>query len=561
MHRWWNRETFFAVALLVAAAFVYFHQLDSPHIPKNGDEYPYTHIVRETSLSERWLPLRDQVGLDNTKPPLLFWQGIASTNWAEHWSMWRLRAPNVVYTLLIAVLVHAIALRLSASRRTALVSAVIYLAFFSTYHYGRPFVTDAGLTFWTMLAMALFVEPGGFAARPGWTRFALAGLCLGLAALYKSPAFVVPTVVGVHLICRSARAAEGSTRAGDEARLVAKVATMAIASALVFSLWFLLDPNPRQVFESFVLRENLGKFDAPGADPRGGSGGGNGIGGVLFGLALNAGLLAPVVVALVVDAIRRRKQATATEKGLWAAIIVAILFFMLPSTRSGRYLLQVMPLAAILAGLAWARLPTWTFGVSAGLVAVLHAALLHLGWNWEANFGVEARLPIVFWLALACGLALLCACVLKRGATKPAVLALCFLVYLQFSSLLAPLTSPLGEYPPEATREVAGRRVWVPSNFVAKHERYRFVLPGSEPVPYAPGATPWSTTDGQAQSTRHVVLQPRRDAPLPDGAKVLATRWDIATRHTSGEIRQIVLDQRLDLLFQREYLLDLGERR
>lgn len=559
MHRWLKRETLLAAVLLLAAAFVYFHQLDSPHIPKNGDEYPYTHIVRETSLSGSWLPLRDQVGLDNTKPPLLFWQGIASTGWAEHWSMWRLRAPNVAYTLLIALLVQWVAWRLSASKRVAIISAVTYLAFFSTYHYGRPFVTDAGLTFWILLAMALLVEPGGFMARPSWMRACLAGLCLGVAALYKSPAFVVPAVVGIYMFCRCARSTEDTSRQGDDAHLIAKLVMVSIVSALVFSLWFLLDPNPRQVFESFVLRENLGKFETQGAQVSGARSGGNGIGGVLFGLVLNAGLLAPMVVALVVDAIRRRREATAAERGMWAAIFVAILFFMIPSTRSGRYLLQVMPLLAILAGLAWSRLPTLAFGLSGGLVVIVQLALLHLGWNWETNFGAEARLPLMFWVAAACSALLLVACAFKRDALKPAVLALCFLIYLQFSSLLAPLTSPLGEYQAKAKRELEGQRVWVPSNFIAKHERYRFVLPGSEPVAYAPSATPWTANEAGAEANRYLVLQPRRDAALPNGAKVLATRWDIATRHTSDEIRQIVFDQRLDLLFQREYLLDLGE--
>lgn len=561
MHRWWNRETLVAVALLAAAAFVYFHQLDSPHIPKNGDEYPYTHIVRETSLSGHWLPLRDQIGLDNTKPPLLFWQGIASTDWAEQWSMWRLRAPNVVYTLLIALMINVVVLRLSASRRAALAAAATYLAFFSTYHYGRPFVTDAGLTFWTLLAMSLFVAPGGFMARPSWMRIAAAGLCLGIAALYKSPAFVVPAVVGIYMLCRLARSAEGPARTGDEARLVVKLAAMSVLSGLVFSLWFFLDPNPGQVFESFVLRENLGKFDTEATQPQAVAAKSKAPWGVLFGLVLNAGLLAPVVVALVVSAVRRRKQATAVERGLWAAIIVAVLFFMLPSTRSGRYLLQVMPLLAILAGLAWSHLPTLAFRVSAGLVAIVQLVLLYLGWNWEANFGPEAHLPGVFWMAACCGVGLLVACSLSASTSRPAALALCLLAYLQFSSVLAPITSPLGEYSTEVRRVLEGQRVWVPSNFIAKHERYRFTLPGCEPVAYDPSAAPWTTNGTAAEANRYLVLQPRRDARLPDGSKVLATRLDIATRHTSAEIRQIVFEQRLDLLFQREYLLDLGAPR
>ena len=59
------------------AVFTYFYGLDSPHIPKNGDEFPYAHITRLTADSGHLLPLQSQLNnMRNTKPPLLFWQGI-----------------------------------------------------------------------------------------------------------------------------------------------------------------------------------------------------------------------------------------------------------------------------------------------------------------------------------------------------------------------------------------------------------------------------------------------------------------------------------------------------
>src|ERR1035437_3670537 len=92
----------FAVALGV---FTYFYGLASLHIPKNGDEYPYADITRHTAVSGHWLPLQsDYNDMRNTKPPMLFWQGIASTNWAKNWNMWHLRYPRVVYTLLTALM-------------------------------------------------------------------------------------------------------------------------------------------------------------------------------------------------------------------------------------------------------------------------------------------------------------------------------------------------------------------------------------------------------------------------------------------------------------------------
>ena len=59
-----------AVALGV---FTYFYGLESLHIPKSGDEYPYAHITRLTAASGHLLPLQsDFSDMRNTKPPLLF---------------------------------------------------------------------------------------------------------------------------------------------------------------------------------------------------------------------------------------------------------------------------------------------------------------------------------------------------------------------------------------------------------------------------------------------------------------------------------------------------------
>ena len=73
-----------------------------PHI---GDEAPYIQIVRLTAESGDWLPLKTTSGLENTKPPLLFWLGMVSTDWPQHWSLFRLRFPIVVFTFLTAAII------------------------------------------------------------------------------------------------------------------------------------------------------------------------------------------------------------------------------------------------------------------------------------------------------------------------------------------------------------------------------------------------------------------------------------------------------------------------
>ena len=108
----------YVIAVLLAI-FTYFYGLDSQHIPKNGDEFVYAHITRVTAGSGHLLPLQSQFNeMRNTKPPLLFWQGIASTNWGKSWTLWNLRYPSVIYTLLTALLVFLLANKLAPMAQT-----------------------------------------------------------------------------------------------------------------------------------------------------------------------------------------------------------------------------------------------------------------------------------------------------------------------------------------------------------------------------------------------------------------------------------------------------------
>jgi hypothetical protein len=108
-----------ATCLVAAAAYLY--GLDSIGIASNGDEVVYMRMARLTAQSGRWLPLRiDYPKFGNTKPPLLFWQAIAATDRARDWTLWRLRLPSVVYTLLTAALIAAMARHWRHSWETAL---------------------------------------------------------------------------------------------------------------------------------------------------------------------------------------------------------------------------------------------------------------------------------------------------------------------------------------------------------------------------------------------------------------------------------------------------------
>ena len=175
----------YALALLLTV-FTYFYGLDSQHIPKNGDEFPYEHITRLTAESGKLLPLQSQLkSMRNTKPPLLFWQGIISTDWARDWTLWNLRYPSVLYTLLSAAMVLLLAWRLSGRLKTGLVAALAYLAFFNTYRYGRPFLTNPPEIFWLSVPFFALIYWRSRAFEYRVVVPLLLGVAIGIGLLYK----------------------------------------------------------------------------------------------------------------------------------------------------------------------------------------------------------------------------------------------------------------------------------------------------------------------------------------------------------------------------------------
>ena len=109
MRFWW-------LGVFVLALAVYLYALDGLYIPHIGDEAPYIEIARLTGASGAWLPLKTAPGLENTKPPLLYWVGIVSTQWGRHFTLFRLRLPIVLYTFVLAALVGFVTERLTKDR-------------------------------------------------------------------------------------------------------------------------------------------------------------------------------------------------------------------------------------------------------------------------------------------------------------------------------------------------------------------------------------------------------------------------------------------------------------
>lgn len=545
----------FGVTALLAV-FTYFFGLGDVGIPSNGDENVYIHIARKTLEAGHWLPLASDIEhVRNTKPPLLFWQGMVSTGDGSAWSLWRLRLPNTLYTIATATLLFALLWRLQTQWRTAALAALLYLGFYSTYRYGRPFLTDAPETFWlTLPGVAVMWTRGALLDSRVWAPVLL-GVAVGIACLYKSFAMVVPfglTLVGWTLERQRYRLRESASHA------IPAVGIMAVTAVAIFSIWPLLDPDPGAIWRDFVLRENAGKFDSN-------SGIGPYLAAMLWGswsieslfgaLLANGGLLAPVLLALMIHAWRARRSLTQEERLLWIWVIAFFITFSLPSQRSGRYLLPVMPALAALGALAWGRLPRLGFLVTvilgtllAGAFAVFAAALVR-------QSSGSLVLPQALWWVLAGVLALgIASLVAPRlsGTTAP---VLAVLLSLAMGLSLSAYATPPGPYAATTRERLRGEPVFVPCNFLASQEAHRFLLPGADIRSYAEEDA--LTPDMLAARYRFfAAFVPLNQTPRCDGCRVVDERYVVRGRHTAAATGDAFMTQFVRDFFEREVLFE-----
>lgn len=547
----------FLLLTLALAILTYFFALDSRFAPKNGDEYVYMHIARITADLGQWLPLQSEMeAMRNTKPPLVFWQGIASTDWAANWGLWELRWPSVVYTGLTAFFLFLAVARFSGKVQTGLLAAVVWLSFFASYRYGRPYLTDPPEVFFLSLPFFALLYWGRAAFDSRILFPLMAAISIGLGLLYKSFAYVLPACFALSLwywCWRDWRLLD--TLKGD----LYKVILIGCIALGIFGLWFALDPNPEAIWREFVLGENAGKFGARSSNYfldliRGG----DSIGLLLLTTIGNAGLFAFVLLSLAWQSWRERAVTDIEERLLWLLVLAFFIVFSLPSQRSGRYLLPVMPALAALIALHWHRLPLWGFRVALVLQLIV---LLALAWVSVRLDGGDWASPLVWqyplwhWLLLGSGIALLMWGLFKPSMAKLSALATCFICYLALNTGLGPLEGQVGRYDPQAIARVQNQLVAVPCDFRAKDEEYRLLLPGARLQGYPAG----EAANGADLAKRYAYFT----AYAPQGAppvfcadcQVLGKRMEMRARHTQAEILAIIQGEMGQYLFVNEYLI------
>ena len=540
-----QRAVWIGWASLLLSLIVYCTGLGSDHLATNGDELLYAQISRLTAETGQMLPLQS---LDekarNTKPPLLFWQGIVSTDWSHHWSLARLRAPNVAYTLLTSGLLLLVGWRRTGDASLGLSAALLFLCFFSTYRYGRVFLTSAPETFWLFLPFALLLLHREPRLPDGVLWPWLWGGMIGLGLLYKSFSLVIPVAVALGLWqLRAQRWAWREFFLRDAWRIAMTV----FAALLLFSLWFWLDSDPGKILKDFVLKENAGKFNAGGENYfLNLIWGQSSLWRIVVAYPLNAGLLALLIVALFYDAWRRRRHLGSVEILLWIWMLVLALFFCIPNQRDERYLLPAMPALALLAALRLGHFPKWIFRVTIAASGIVMIGLIGLALLLQHRAGIGSIYPLWVLLPAAGGLAIVAFGLfrpdLSRALLAPAILS----VYLGYTLFLIPLDHGPGLFTGEGVEALTDCEVSVPANFNAREESYGFLIPGAVMKCYDHWRKP--------PTSQYVVISLPLDHQAPEGI-ILGKRLNLIDRFSAAETRDILQGNISHHLFHWDWLV------
>jgi len=551
--RFTGLTTLLSIALALAA---YFAALGSDHAATNGDELLYAQMTRATAESGQWLPLQTMIERHrNTKPPGLFWQGLVSTNWAQNYTLWNLRWPSLLYTLATALMVFLVARQVSASRSTGLLAALIYLAFFGTYRYGRVFLTSAPETFWLFLPFCVLLLQPRDKCGICWGAVLAFGLSIGAALLYKSFALVLPGMVGLAWWTLHGR----GYRVGDWLRAdAAKIAIVGGVALAVFSLWYWLDPQRHLLLQDFVLKENVGKFD---------TGGGNYLLNLLWGESsiwrnvisypLNAGLLAPAVVALFVITWLGRRHLANEEKLLWIWLITVFVVFTLPNQRDERYLLPAMPALAVLLALRWSQIPRWIF-----VITLLAVAVIALGMGLGAilltnDAGLGTLYPWFYWPFVAAVMVFAATGIWRSGLTRAFAAPSILLLYLCYAAFLMPFDGPHGEFDRASAKFARGKTIAAPINFNAREEIYRFMLPGTQLPPYH--VNDYDLARLRSGNTNFIITLPLRDMSVENSPdlRVVGTRLQLIDRFNNKETMDMLSGNVSRNLFKKDLLVEV----
>ena len=535
------------MGVFVLALAAYLYALDGLYIPHIGDEAPYIEIARLTGASGAWLPLKTAPGLENTKPPLLYWIGIASIHWGRHFTLFRLRLPIALCTFLLAALVFFVTERLTKDRVRGAVGGLTFLEFYSSFQYGRPFLTNQLESLFVFLSFAILLLGRRYRDRLAlWVGI---GMSLGIACLSKSFALVAP--VGLALTWFTFM--ERSYPVRDFlVRDAPRIAVTVMVALGCFAIWPLFDPEPGAILRHFVLEENLGKLGGEGYF-RGLFAWPYPIYRLWLGHLGNAGFFALPLIYLVIRSVRERKSATVDDKGLWILVLSFLIVYSVPSQRQENYLIPTALALSILLAMRWPSIDRRWFRLFHLPGIAMLVVLIPLMWAARSDIlpagsyaPWQLAVPVV-----ALGGWLFATFSVRRA---PHLFhALVFLSFLSLATATVPFEGPAGRFEPDRVARLAGRRIYVPEDFIRKHERHRFLLPGVLVEGYDPSDS--DRLKHLLESGRMVVVRRAFGETATGPFRVFARRLDLTSRHSLSEMWRIAFERELHLLVRQELVV------
>ncbi len=566
--RSWHPPTWVLWCTVALMAVVYAWGLNNLYMPSNGDEMVYAHIARLTAASDHWLPLLTEIpDMRNTKPPVLFWQAMLASDWGAWTQLWVLRVPSLIYLALVCWGMAALLHRWTGEWRTGAWAVLAFLACWGTFRYGRPYLTTAPEMFWYSLGLMGVLWQAARAETAGvrntgreWASWSVLGLALGVGLLYKSFALVAPVGAGLWAV-RLVLLREWTWQSVLVISL--QLAWMGLLALALMASWLLIDPHPDHVWQDFVVGENVSKMNAAQGYWR-----------QFFSLKgaaayttaylQNAGLMTPWVLALLGVAWQHRHlDRSRWQTRLSLALVVWLLVwwcvFLLPSQRSGRYVLPAMPALAMLLAVHVDAVGRWPLRAVAVLSGLMLGGLAWLGWHAQ-GLGL---LPGVW--ALVLGLAvLLCLVVLAqmwwRSEPQPwLALVSVGLAFVGLNAVLAGLSGQAASFQgPSADRPVA-TQVWVPEGFNGEFERFQYLLPtGNWITPAQDKVDALSEGRDTTSGTWFIVARPKDAPPLPCEAQScerVAVRWDVELRLKPGQVHSGNIARPQEWLWRQEWLM------
>lgn len=516
-----------ALAILIPLAS-YLVGLNYSQIPTIGDEGVYIQMSRATSETGRWLPLVWDQGVFNTKPPLLFWQGMVTADFESSPSLWSLRWPSVIYSFLSALLIFWLVFRHTNELWRGFLSGVIFLSFISTYKHGRPFLMQSAEMFLVFFPTALYL----LRRKLDFIWTLSAAIALGLAALYKSFFLIaVGALAAAVVIFHQNR---WNKKWFTSNALPQGVAVVSGALAL-FSVWLMVDPDPKGVLAEFFMKENAGKFQAHQFWSGFFSGPYN-VFRIWLGAFANAGFLALPLLGLVIFTVKNLRRLSRLEVSLWLFVFMLLAIYTLPTQRQENYILPAMLPVALLLGLRWQSISYFWFRSSFLLITIFSALAFYVvhGINNSLHSELFAW-PLTTTLATTTVLGL-SGLFLKRDLRS--ALPFATLLFLMGVSLFgAPFSAP---YDPAVQNQLKDKEVFFPSTFNADYEYYFFKAPGARVKGYRSQPGQSLKDVGRELIMQGRVVAFREDLVDENPGTVIAKTPYLKQRLTENEISEIL---------------------